>query len=386
MTKPLFSRNITSRDFCKLLTCEQLLKTSQLPASVRYEQARFAQSVRNFWFTATGQQIVVATSLTPQGQPISIASTPRFSEPVIITDVLAMVDYKYNDDLVEYTRAPNLPRFNLTMTSYGGESKSLGEDFFGLTGPVGQEYITRWERNDSIGILTSLPQRLLQPDAKLLPFVPRLLAPYETIQIGFQSLTQPSVAPPFEFAWNPQLWFRAVRVIREDNPYRYFSNTLERRIQNQIRGAVPETFYLDLEFPHANLPVLNGPAVTVKTPQMDRPLLVLGASCNVEGLQADLWDDSKYYQFTHLDEPLASPKFYQAPPLNMWCPRVEHRNNNSFNMFPVPHLLEPDAMFRLELFNGLNPQLAAAPPGSFVQEADTENNQPVRITFICRSV
>jgi hypothetical protein len=388
-----FKRNIQPRDFLKIETCEALQNCKILSNEERYEQARFAQQVRNAWFTATSSPIDVtgAGAGVNTTNPI-VGYNPTFSDPIIITDLLSMFDFKINDPLIATTHwNNNTPRLLLQIREYGGDY-SYGQDFFGLSSinTTGQEFITKYEKNRSarLGAAVPLDQNMWDRLGKHIDFVPRLLKPYQRLQVQWLlNNFMPTLLAGVGVQISPQVGFRAVRVLKPDNPYSYFTTSVDRRIRNYIAGSKPETFFLDVQFPFANIPAAGLDAQAVKTEQNDRPLLILGAICNLQGVQADLYDESKYYQFTNVDtrinQPGASAPAYKRVPLALWCPDSEFRNPNMFNMFPVPHLLEPGAQLRINITNGLQPTTTG---NTFQLTASTPSGQDVRITFLCRTV
>jgi hypothetical protein len=361
----MFKKNLSSRDFQKILTCETLGE-GRLSRKERLEQARFAQKVRNCWFTATAN---LPEAATIDGFPLQ-GKTPSFGDAVILTDILSMVDY------VNDVGSMNIPRFLLQLRSYGGQV-SDGEDFFGLAAFAPQEFITKHEKNrGTLGVANELTDT----QDKWLEFVPRMLRPYERIQVKWQT----ELAEGAGHFWFPQLGFRGVRTLKPDNPYSYLTTLASQQIQEYIAGSAPDTFFLEVQIPFASLPA-SGASITVKTDPMNRPLLVLGAASNLAGCQADLFDDGEYYQFTRLDAQASSPLWpaYNSPPLSLWAPDTDFRNTNLFNMWPVPHLLERSAQLRIVLTNGLMPEVFTH---TFQQLASTRSSQPAIITFVCRTV
>lgn len=389
-----FAKNSTDRDMLRLMTTQQLRKAANLGEGVsltpdeRYTQARFAQQMRNFWFTATGAPL----RNTNGGAALStFATTNTYAEALIITDILSHQDYKFDttNPLDWPGQATNLSRFLLRIVRDSGAA--YGEDYFGLDGPVGQEFITKHEKNNAQGIPTITlagATRLFDTQSKFLGLVPRLLAPYETLRATWVTNVNNDFADLGNNAFSPQLGFRAVKALLADNPYSYFSERLDKEIKRYIAETVPETFFLELTFPFANLQARGANLqLVVETDQQQRPLLVLGACSNLEGAQARLEDRSKSYRFTSLDQQtwatLANLNpLYKDVPLNLWAPNTDMRATNLYNMWPVPHLLEPGATLRVTLSNGLMPNLVQVAQ----QAAATRNAQDVRITFLCRTV
>lgn len=371
----MIKKNLTSRDFLRIRSSELLNSAIALTNEERWQQAVSAKTTRNFWFTASSFPFTSGV-----GTAVKIgAETPRFAEPVIVTDVLAMFDYKFHVDTASAMQARN----QLQLKRFGSDGASNGEDLFGLTGLVAADFITKHEKNRSQAImLTGVADPVDDTQPKWLPFVPRLLRPYDFLQAEWQynngTLSK-------EDAWMLQLGFRGVRVMQVDSPYRYILEGPATQIKNYIAAMRPETFFLEIDFPFASLPAPGVGPFVVKTPQMGRPLLILGATSNLEGVQCNLYEEGSYYRFTYLDQrPAPDEAPTTAPPLSLWCPDSDFRNTNLYNMWPVPHLLEPGAQLRLELTNGLIPTPTL--PEVWQQVAKTRSSQNVKITFVCRTV
>lgn len=387
----MITKALTSRDFLRICSRELLnAGTLALSDEERYAQAESARTVRNFWFTASARPPALPISLTTH-IPV-VGQTPRFSEPVIVTDILSTFDFKPG------LAGPSAmqSRYFLEIIRYGSDDASSGVALFGLPGPVGQEMITKHEKNNSQAITIGSTPDLTATDTqpKWLPFVPRLLKPYDFIEArwfpnppltDFSDLIQPSIRTD---AWPLQLGFRAARIVPTDSPYRYLTMAFQERIKNYIKNEKPETFFMQVSFPFADIPAIGNPPLMVKTPQQGRPLLILGAVTNLEGCQAGLLSEEDYYKFTFLDaqDRVDSLSLF-APtdvPLNLWAPDSDFRNTNIFNMWPVPHLLLPDAQLSIAVNNG---QIPISNAGiSFQQTAKTRGSQAARITFLCRTV
>lgn len=372
-----FARNTTAKDFLKIQSVEALDSIQALTGEERYAQAKFAQSVRNFWFTATGAPF---SGGAPSGPPF-VGQTPRLSEPVVVADILSMVDYiDQTTGGAPGTEPPG--RVLVQAQEYGGRHGAYGEDLFSLSSPTFQEFLFKHEKNRSTqgGALATLEDI----QGKLLNFVPRLLEPYQNIQArwSFNPLLDQQLAV------TPQLGLRAVRSLAIDNPYTYLKVRADEAIKRYINGSNPTTFFLELEIPFAKFPVLGIGEAVFKTEQSDRPLLVLGACSNIEGAQARLYDESQYYDFTLIDQPINWPPktpFYRYVPLNLWAPNTDWRTANLYNMFPVPHFLEPGAQLTVTIVNGYLVQFNAG-GGFFLQPIATRNSQEGRISFLCRTV
>jgi len=356
------ARTITSREMLRYQTCEQLLGCNNLTPQVRYDQARVAQCLRNFFFTAT---------LHPDAAPVIdrgiISRTPAYSEPLVLTDLISMFEPEAGIE-------PNFQ--GLEVFEYGGQERSSGLDYFGLSGRVPQRYILKHEKNHSV---VSSDVGALDRQGRYIGYVPRLLAPYQQLGFNYGALTAGILERPFL-----QVGLRSVRALTADNPYAHFSRSTEASLRRYIDGSVPETFFLEATLPLASFPAV-GATAQIKTPQMERPLLVLGATSNVEGVQAELVDESKYYVFTSTDVPLnAQPQIplYKSVPLSLWACNSDFRNYNIYNMWAVPHLLEPGTQFVIRITNGLTPDLL----GAFTETILTRSEQPLRIVFLCRTV
>lgn len=361
-----FKRNLTSKDFFRLLSSQWLTGSNQLTAEARYEQARWVQRCRNFFFTAS---CPVPTAI-PVGNVYPgklIGMTSRFSDAVILTDALTMVDRGTGGAT---TASPLLEVFDI-----GGERNAYGDDYFGLSGPVPHEYLLKHERNaDVTAAAAVLPDR----PAKWLGFIPRILKPNQVLRVEYSSV--PSDYPQL------QIGFRGLRVLEKDNPYQYLSTDEDTRLRRYIAQVDPQTFFMDVTVPVATVRAATLNPVKLRTPQQERPLLILGATCNLQGAQGALYDESKQYRFDLPDTPLdltqSVRQGYRAVPLNLWAPNSEMHNPDTYNVFPVPHFLAPGSVLRIELTDGLMPDNA----GANLQRSVTPSSQDVRITFLCRTV
>lgn len=471
-------RNLNARDMLRFQTCEALLGCNQLTQELRYEQVRMTRRLRNFFFTATHHPVV-----NPLPNQRLLARTPTFSDPLIITEIISLFDFSTVDP-------QTLP---VEVFEYGGRERSLGLDYFGLSGRVPQRYILKHEKNRSIEAGFVAPAGEPDLQGRYIGYIPRLLAPFQQLEFdwtayhpgfatGFiavgvanpangETLTVNGVLFTFvnvlvnptdiligatgpetianifaelSASANPaitaatyeandsqvlitfgvsgpvgnaftlattavnvtlngatltggslaaatdavnlhlQSGVRSVRVLPNDNPYAYAGASNDAAIRNYIEGSEPETFFLEAVLPFPNFPAVGG-TIQIKTPQMERPLMVLGASTNLEGVQADLVDESKYYQFTVADQPLTKQPLvplYKSPPLSLWAANADFRNYNLYHMWAVPHLLDRGCQFVIKITNGLTPDTA----GTFTEIARTKSEQYGRITFLCRTV
>lgn len=366
----MLERTLTQRDMLKSLACEQLLGYSQLSPEIRYAQARTAQRLRNFFFTATFQprsaSVVTATNARMLGR------TPAYSNSMILADIIS---------LMELTQARSQQFLAMELFEFGGQERSQGLDYFGLTGLIPQRYLLKHEKNRSIGLAIAALDPVNDLQGRYIAYVPRLLAPYQQLECEWRNGGGGGSATDELFI---QTGFRAVQSLPPDNPYGYFTTETDKRIKNYIASARPQTFFLEATLPLANFPAV-GLTAQMKTPQMERPLLVLGASSNIEGCQAELVDELKYYTFTDADEPIAripGIPLYKAPPLALWACNSDLRNYNLYHMWAVPHLLEPGHQLIIRLTNGLTP----TPLGVFQETMRTRSEQAARVTFICRTV
>lgn len=367
-----FPKNTTAKEFFKAQCIEALDHKAALTIEERYQQVKFAQRVRNFWFTATSPPFSATGDYGPR-----IAATPRLSEPVVITDILSMFDYTDSTSFgVPGLEPPG--RILLQVMEYGGKSGAYGEAFWGLSAPTFQEFLVKHEKTNSQTALSTIADI----QGKLLNFVPRLLEPYQALQVTFD----PNTALDLQLLAQPQLGFRAVRALPLDDTYAYLKQRADVSVNNYVKGSNPVTFLMELQIPFAQLPTLGKTAV-FKTEQNDRPLLVLGACSNIEGAQGGLYDEAQYYNFTLIDQPLNYPNktpFYTDVPLSLWAPNTDFRTANLFNIWPVAHFLEPGAQLRVTLTSGLIAQFDPA-GGFFTQSLATRSSQAARITFLCRT-
>jgi len=371
----MIARNITSRDMLRLLTCEQLLGCSRLTPDMRYAQAVAAQQLRNFFFTATLQPYSVAF-LFPGGTRL-LARTPIFADPLLVTEIISLYDME---------QSLSQQFLSLEVLEYGGQERSVGLDHFGLSGYVPQRYLISHEKNRSVQAASGTGLASFDLQSRFVGYVPRLLAPGQQLEFDWTNIvTAAHIEAPSTTRLFLQAGLRAVRALLPDNPYAKFSTIADRQICDYIKGSSPETFFLEARLEFADFPAA-GATVTIKTPQMDRPLLVLGASSNLEGAQAELRDESEYYTFTFADVPITQVPgvaLYNAPPLALWASNSDLRNISTYNMFPVPHLLERGAQLIIKLTNGLTPNNTV---GGFAETMLTRGEQAARIVFLCRTV
>lgn len=350
--------------------CEQLLGCSDLTPEMRYQQARIAQKLRNFWTTATLQPRAAAPN-SPTGVRL-LARTPALSNAMVLTDIMSMFELE----------ARFSPFFVvLEVLEYGGQEHSNGLDYFGLSGKIPQNYLLKHEKNSSIAVVGIGGPFSGAPSGRHIACIPRLIAPYQQLEFDWTNTGAGGVGTDELFL---QAGLRMVVPLKEDNSYSYFTTSTDQEIKSYIANNRPETFFMEAQLPFANFPAV-GATVSIKTPQQERPLLILGASSNVEGVQAELVDESKYYTFTLADDPLsktAAIPLYKAPPLALWACNGDMRNRNIYNMWPVPHLLDRGTQLVIRITNGLTPDST----GTFRETIDTRSTQAARITFLCRTV
>ena len=378
-------QHLRAEEFLKLQALELMRSCPVLTEQERYEQVLIAQKLRNIFFTVTGFPIPVNAGATLTRN----AYTTPFSQPTVITDVISMFDFKINDPgLANWNN--NMPRFLLQLLEFGGDG-SYGADFFGLsslqTSP--QEFIVGHEKNYSaaLGDIAVPDEQLFDTLGKHLEFAPRLLKPYQRLQARWLlNNNMPTTGP--EPQLTPQLGFRGVRTLETSNPYGYLTPRVNAEVKAYIKHNDPETFLLELQIPFAGLPTLGATSLPFRTEPNERPLLVLGAISNLEGCQADLYDESKYHLFTIIDKRTNEPGVfvpeYKSIPLALWCPSNDFRNPNMYHMWAVPHFLEPRAQLLVTLTNGLQP--ASTGGGTWQIPAATRSSQAARIVFLCRTV
>lgn len=379
------NKNLTATGFFKTHVCDALNEALNcadrgpaLTAAERYAAVMEAKSARNFWFTSyiAGMELDNAAN-----NARAISFTPRFSQPLILTDMLSMF---------EQGLRPSVREFLISITQYGGEGAAYGENYFiTLTAPIMTRLLIKHERNrinNLVGSGGALDISELYD--KQVGFVPRLMRPYETLKIAYTETPDDTTIRQVY----PHLGFRAVRVLRTDDPYTGFTAQTEKSVRDYIAGSEPETFFVEVRTTLASLGAL-GAMLDLRTPQLDRPVLILGAACNVEGLQARLTDELEPFQLTYQDKPNIWPApagrgfaFQQAtytdPPLVLWACNTNYRNVNPFCMWAVPHFVAPGNTLKISVTNGCLPQ-----PNNFLtQTAATRNSEDVRITFLCRTV
>lgn len=377
----MFQRTTTERDFLKTRANQILTGQSRLTPEQRYNEARQARQFRNFWFTATTQYDTNTIDEASNSGTVQ-ATTPRFSEPMIITEILNLVDF----GLADPSTPPNLnPPTLMQLTEYGGEARAFGQDYFGASELLPSRYLLHHEKNRMTTVNNDCGPDVQE---KYLPFVPRLIHPFMYLRavFNFNGLFTPG-GPNLTFAPILQLGFRAIKAVGRENPYSYLPKAADDQIRNYINTSDPETFYLTIEtLKGSDLRVLLASVGTIdlKTPQQDRPLLILGATTNIVGAQASLESDAEYYKFTYLDNQPSGPAFfhYLRVPLNLWATIEPFRNVNSFNMWPLPHLLLPGGQLKVTLSDLWPFSYGVGEEGIISTPGDT----PCRITFLCRTV
>lgn len=377
------TKNLTARDFWRVHCCDALTEGQAharneavrpaLTEVERYAAVVEAKRLRNFWFTSqllSQDDPGISIGVTPLLSVTSI--TPRFSEPVIVTDMLSL----FEPPLSKATDEVGILNQFVTVQQYGGQGNAYGRDFFNTDVFLMSWLTLKHERNRTTTAAFDRGELL----DKFLPFTPYLLRPYETLRVRYYYSQDAHAGSNFAFCG-----FRALRVLDSNSPYAQLSALADRQVRNYIKGSSPETFFLEVKTTLASLGARETGTVEVRTPQQDRPLLILGATSNVRGCQARIIDEGGYYQFTYQDKPndhgfsaiLSPHTWYTEPPLSIIAPDTDFRNVNLFNMWPVPHVLEPGASLRILLKNGTIPDEQ--------QPAATRSSQDVRITFLCRT-
>lgn len=384
-------RNLTATDFLRIRTCDAFassLSNSVLTAAARMAQVEVAKACRNFWFTSTLQSKKLGSAagvgtVDKAGLTSSVISvTPRFSTPIIITDILSLYEpcFASQNSNAEPTVFTNM---GVDIQQYGGEGNAYGRDFFGVYDvPLLSWLVLSHERNRTN---LTLDAQIEVPELmdKRITFVPHLLRPYESLRVTY-SLARNFIIN-FAIAM-PHIGVRGVRALSLNNPYANLSALARQQVMSYINGSDPDTFLMEVRTPLASLGAINTGFVELRTPQQGRPLFILGAASNVDGCQVRVTDESGYYQFTFQEKPdptFTAAQSYTDPPLALVAPNTDYRNTDLFNMWPVPHFLEPNTVLRIRLNNGCFPGIQST--GGLLQAASTRNDQDVRITFLCRT-
>lgn len=381
-------KQLNAHDFLRLHLCEGLQSGgfvhegswTALTAAQRVKQVIDAKRVRNFFFTSTilGQETIAVDD--PIGQA-TLTETPRFGVPTIVTDMLSMVEFPLTNsdgNTTEYLSAK--------VEQYGGDSASgYGRDLFELYSTILTRLLMKHEKNRVAVAYPPSPGPLPELCDKWISFVPRLIRPFESWRATFiESLFNGPTRRATTYMI-PHIGLRGLRVLRDGDPYAQVTPNNQKLIDRYVgSGANPETFFIELRTTLASLGAA-GAEVTLRTPKFERPLLILGAASNVDGCQAELYDENDYYTFTYQEAPkiTTAPQDYTYPPLQLIAPNTDYRNTNLFNMWPVPHVLETGDVLRLRLRNGCLPSAVA---NNYSQVASTRNDEDVRVTFVCRTV
>ena len=368
-------KNLTSRDFFRIHAYEALEPgIAALTQEQRYQQAVMAKRTRNFWFTSTLMPVTTGTPLAGVGGHVYSSQTPRFSLPLVLTDMLS---------LYEPGRLSGVGPAFVQITQYGGEGGSgVGQNFFGAYSPLVTWLTLKHERDRQFMLIFAGAVVNSSPFDKHIGFLPHLLRPYEVLraQYAIANVQSPNDAP------FPHLGLRAVRALLPSDPYAHLTPLADKQVRSYIAGNSPETFYFELKTTIAKLGAISTGFVDLRTEQFDRPLLILGAASNVMGVRTRIVEEGSFYQFTFQEKPdssFSAGAAYQDPPLSIVAPDTDFRNTNLFNMWPVPHMLEPGAVLRVRLLNGCFPTTGTA---VLRQAAATRGGQDVRVTFICRTV
>lgn len=357
-----------------------------LSSEDRYAAVLQAKRLRNFWFTSNiiqgGAPITTNTRLLDAGNfVVSETITARYGVPIIVTDILSLFELYWQQDATG-----GQPLIFTKLQRIGGEDNATSVNLFNSTVPLISYLTIKHERNRKV-ILQDLgdTRDINELGDKDFPIVPFLLRPYEALHSVHYIPTTYYLQVDEVTLKAPHLGVRGFQVLAPDSPYASLSALAETQVRNYIKTAEPETFLMRVTFPFSDISAGFGLFKDVRTPQQDRPLLILGCASNLSAASARLEEDSgSRFRFTSAND------LPNEIPLSLFAGNTDFRNENLFCKWPVPHFLEPGAMLRMRVINGAFPTYPNAngtpfAPGAGSVLATTRNDQNVEITFLCRT-
>lgn len=225
------------------------------------------------------------------------------------------------------------------------------------------------------------------------------MRPGQIFQVNWEILDLGSMPGP-RTAFCPEVDFRALRVLAQDDKQGQLCDSLLKSVCAYIERYNAETFILDLAIPIASFPAA-GLTGTFTTPLQERPLLIYGIGTNINGAQVTFRDNSLRWEFVVPPIPPRQAIVAGAPvagvypagnatgiPLNAVAANGDGTINEAYNMLPVPHLLEPNTALTFRLTNGLRPD---GTTGAYQQAMNTTSNSGHstgggHIALLCRTV
>lgn len=371
MTSPIGSKEVLRH----LINRE--LGGEGVPAKSRFEDAVKARRCRNLVFNA------MAPVITDDGGAIAAdtivqAKTQPFASPVIVTDIL-----NFDEPVQEGFYFGVVWQMVRLFTSGAG----LQQDFFGA-GNFTNSLMTFGHYQSNATVDTDAPSIKQH-------FMPYILQPNEIFEVSWEFMDVNIARDQV----NPELGFRAVKVLGQDDVYGQLCGKLKEQVCNYIKRYDTETSFLIKKLAIADFPAA-GATVTLNTEIQERPLLVYGIATNINGAQMQVYDSSVFWRFavpptvpqTTINAGAQVAGIYPnitSTPINLLAGNADLTWHEAYYMFPVPHLLAPNVSLQIQLTNGLRPTGLA--PATFTQTMNTINNENRStgegyVTLICRSV
>lgn len=365
---------ITPQKSLRYLINQRLNGGAALPASERWRDALIARRCRNLFFGAMAP-VVYGTPPT-EADIIVQAQTQPFADPVIVTDILNFTEKPLFDG--QYMASVRT-LMRLFTTGLGAQ-----EDFFAAGNFTNTIFtLGHYQTSDDI-----------DGASYKIEFAPYLMGPGQTFQAQWELLDYIVTTHPY----NGEIHFRALQVMKQEDPYGQLCGTLKDQVCNYIERYNSETFILNVELAIADFPTA-GNTVTLRTPLQERPLLILGVATNINGAQVQMRDDSIKWNFVaspvvptravNNGVPTAGvyPRIVGLP-LSVLAANSDLTLHEAYNMLPVPHLLAPGASLKIDLTSGIRPIGSAA---TFDQTMNTLSTLgistgPGQISFLCRTV
>lgn len=363
-----------------------------LTKAQRLNEVIRARRCRNIFWNAIAP-IAFDVPFFPPTPPTLQAITRQFGFPIIVTDIL-----NYSEANIIQTGATFIGiSYELRVFLAGLGNK---EDFFGCAdAPLASFLTLNHEQNANPNNDIAGADALDWPSVKI-NFAPFLQRVGQTFEFNWFLIGALDTAPETQI--NCEADFRGITVLPTSDPYACLHDRAKSAVCSYIDSQEPETFLLNVRVPVADFPA-PGESIALVTEPQDRPLLILGAGSNIDGAQLELRDLGCQWDFTVKPQP--SPLAFDgvtgtfvnaiSPPLNgvplyLVAPDTRMTNRDAYNLFSVPHFLEPLTSLQIRLTNGLHPNGNAA---TYQQVMETNGAMgrvfeegPGHITFLCRTV
>lgn len=366
---------ITPQQNLRLLIDKQLGGPG-LTSDRRMADALKARRCRNMFFNCIAPVVDVATA---PADVIVASQTQQFGAPVIVTDML-----NFDEPYLTGFFPGVIWQLLRVFTSGVGYQ----EDFFGAGNLLCSLFTAGHYQSNGVADKDA-------PSMKQF-FAPYLMRPGQIFQANWEFMDAASLN---RTALNPELDFRALRVLDKQDPRGQLCDSLLKSVCAYIERYSSETFILDLSIPIANFPAA-GDTQVYTTPLQERPLLIYGIGTNINGAQVTFRDDALRWEFVNPPifptntvvagtlAPGVYPAGQQGIPLNVVACNGDATIHEAYNMLPVPHLLEPNTALTFRLTNGLRPD---GTTGAYQQAMNTNSNSlhstgGGHIALLCRTV